>query len=210
MRIPVGLPCQPGGYLQDDQRLDPNSNPTTSITGWTSSRRQASLLHLQIPIRLPRQPGGPLQDGQHADIRQLNLYGFRTVGPQCRLTVGNLGRPDWHVFRNDCFTASHAACVDPQEAQVHHGGGPEPSAGSPRQCHGPVYGGRVVHSQGNGMPWRDRQWSGAPWIDSDALHSRLASRGHLRAHPAFREGLSEHHRAFRPRTTYAYSVIVHN
>lgn len=147
-------------------------------------------------------------------IRQLNLYGFRKVGHKHRVTTGSQGRPELHVFRNDSFITVHPdtlpavarkkgvirAKVDEKDED----GGPGRSSGKPRQCHGPMHGGRVVHSQGNGMPSRHRQAAvrqDSTWTRLDALHRCLALGGHLCVRQASHQGPLGHCRTWWPANT---------
>lgn len=94
-------------------------------------------------------------------IRQLNLYGFRMVSPQYRVTMGNPERPDLHVFRNDSFIRGRPDMLQAvtrktgglraKMSQKEDGASPGPSSGA-KQQNGHVEGAHGGRSQGNAMP----------------------------------------------------------
>lgn len=93
-------------------------------------------------------------------IRQLNLYGFRMVSPQYRVTVGNSERPDLHVFRNDYFVRGRpdllqsvtrkTGALRAKMSQRDDGAGPGPSSG--RQQNGHANGAPGGRNPGNILP----------------------------------------------------------
>ncbi|KAH9375720.1 hypothetical protein HPB48_017598 [Haemaphysalis longicornis] len=93
-------------------------------------------------------------------IRQLNLYGFRMVSPQYRVTMGNPERPDLHVFRNDFFLRGRpdllqlvtrkTGALRAKMSQRDDGAGAGPSSG--RQQNGHADGSHGGRNQGNALP----------------------------------------------------------